>query len=175
MSSWLSRNSRTKKAHPLPISAGKSDDAHEPPSRGQLPAHAAHGRTPERVASQSLHLGLHLGQLFRVRVARFELATRRIRDSSRAVAIVDPLLQFGEVIRHDGAYQREDPPSALEVEYSRFGATRRVTHGTTDSGPPCTGSVITLDSATAKGFKVARPHATSIGKREKSTMQPSRL
>jgi hypothetical protein len=42
-------------------------------------------------------------------------------------------------------------------------------------GPPCTGSAMALDCATAVGFSVARPQATSSGKREKSTMHPSRL
>jgi hypothetical protein len=42
-------------------------------------------------------------------------------------------------------------------------------------GPPWTGLSMTFDAATTVGFKVARPHAISKGKREKSTMQPSRL
>ena len=32
-----------------------------------------------------------------------------------------------------------------------------------------------FDSATAVGFSVARPQATSSGRREKSTIQPSRM
>jgi hypothetical protein len=34
---------------------------------------------------------------------------------------------------------------------------------------------MTFELATTVEFSVARPHAASIGSREKSTMQPSRL
>jgi len=42
-------------------------------------------------------------------------------------------------------------------------------------GPPWTGSVITLDWATAVGLSVALPQDTFKGRREKSTIHPSRL
>ena len=45
----------------------------------------------------------------------------------------------------------------------------------TQFGPSWTGCVIRFDWATAVGFNVARPQAISSGKREKSTMHPSRL
>ena len=51
--------------------------------------------------------------------------------------------------------------------------TSRELNGWTAQGEG--GSLTSFDAATAVGFKLARPQATSTGKRAKSTKQPSRL